>query len=182
MEIRPLEKRISQTKRNLPINGLVPIIFHSKTWIKSLLNPVRKLWASFVAISDGDLAAVRLTLLPSTWICHFERGLTPARWGIDPTKVAYFKSLFVADEFRGKGLGPQLTEASLKVLREIGAEAVLCHSWLESPETSSQRYLEKIGFELVSEWPKFWYPIDYQCTRCAPARCECTAGEMILKL
>ena len=74
---------------------------------------------------------------------------------------------------------PDQSGVCLSILKDMGAEAVLCHSWMESPENSSQRYLLKMGFQKIKEHPKFWYEIDYFCTRCGPSRCVCTAGEMI---
>ena len=67
----------------------------------------------------------------------------------------------------------------MEVIKLMGGKAVLCHSWLESPGNSSQRYLSSIGFESVKEHEKFWYEIDYECTRCGPEKCVCTAMEMI---
>src|SRR5690606_25552492 len=107
------------------------------------------------------------------------RGLTPDRWQVKPEQMAYFKSLFVAKKFQAAGMGKRLSLESIELLKKCGAKAVLCHSWLESPNNSSQRYLLKLGFEEIARFPKFWYPIDYVCTRCGPKRCECTAVEMV---
>jgi ribosomal protein S18 acetylase RimI-like enzyme len=134
---------------------------------------------SFVAVNKNDIVGLRLTLAPGKWIDKNTRGLSPLKWDVDPNKLAYFKSLFIAQDFQGNSLGKELSNASIKVLKEMGAQAILCHSWLESPNNSSQRYLEKMGFEEVERYPLFWEPIDYMCTRCAPSRCQCTAAEMI---
>lgn len=128
---------------------------------------------------DGELAAIRISLAPKTWIEELGRGLTPQLWQVKADKMAYFKSLFVAKKFQAKGLGRKLSLASIEKLKQQGASAVLCHSWLESPNNSSQRYLAKLGFEEIARFPKFWYPIDYECTRCGPKRCVCTAVEMV---
>jgi GNAT superfamily N-acetyltransferase len=134
--------------------------------------------ASFGAFEGEELLAVRLSYAPGSWL-EKARGLTPSQWRVSQKKVAYFKSLFVAEACQGKGIGRQLSERSLAVLRERGAEAVICHSWLESPGNSSQRYLQGMGFSEVARHQRFWFPIDYLCTRCAPERCVCTAVEMI---
>ena len=134
---------------------------------------------SLGAFVGDELAAVRISLAPGRWIKEMGAGLTPARWKVTENSMAYFKSLFVAKKFQADGLGKKLSLRSIELLKAKGAKAVLCHSWLESPNNSSQRYLLKMGFEAVNEFPKFWYPIDYQCTRCAPRRCECTAIEMV---
>jgi GNAT superfamily N-acetyltransferase len=127
----------------------------------------------------GEMAALRLTLAPGTWHKQLERGLSPELWRVSIDDMAYFKSLFVAEKFQAKGLGTKLSLASIENLKKSGGKAVLCHSWLESPNNSSQRYLIKLGFSAIAQFPKFWYPIDYHCTRCGPKRCECTAVEMV---
>lgn len=128
---------------------------------------------------DGEMAAIRLSLAPNTWIEDLGRGVTPDAWRIQASKMAYFKSLFVSKKFQAQGLGKELSLRSIELLKKLGAQGVLCHSWLESPNNSSQRYLIKLGFEEVARFPKFWYPIDYECTRCGPDRCVCTAVEMV---
>ena len=54
--------------------------------------------------------------------------------------MGYFKSLFIHEDYQGAGLGKTLSHKA-SVLKEMGAHAVLCHSWMESPKNSSQRYL-----------------------------------------
>jgi hypothetical protein len=137
---------------------------------------------SFLALDNEEIVGIRLSFLPGIWLQEFKTGLSKDKWECEEKELAYFKSLFIHENYRGQGLGPKLSQASLDRLKKVGAKSVLCHSWLESPEGSSRRYLEKIGFKLINKWPKFWYPIDYLCTRCAPERCICTAGEMILSL
>ncbi|MEC7183828.1 MAG: GNAT family N-acetyltransferase, partial [Bdellovibrionota bacterium] len=126
--------------------------------------------ASFVALSGGDVVGIRLTYAPGTWIESstevFKKRLSTKEWKVPSLKMGYFKSLFIHEDFQGKGLGKVLSNKALSILKDMGAEAVLCHSWMESPENSSQRYLLKMGFQKIKEHPKFWYEIDYFCTRC----------------
>ena len=96
--------------------------------------------------------------------------------------MSYFKSLFVSGDYQQQGLGKTLSTKSIELLKQMGAEAILCHSWLESPGNSSQKYLQRMGFTDVTTHEKFWYPVDYHCTRCGPAKCVCTAIEMIKKI
>ncbi|MCP4914825.1 MAG: GNAT family N-acetyltransferase [Oligoflexia bacterium] len=133
---------------------------------------------SFVAIVDDELAGVRLSFAPGKWL-EKGRGITPKKWKVDHSKVAYFKSLFVAEKFQAKGLGKKLSNHSIEEIKSLGGEAIVCHSWLESPNNSSQRYLVKMGFEEIQNHEKYWYHIDYECTRCGISRCICTAQEMI---
>lgn len=134
---------------------------------------------SFIALKEDEIVGVRLTLAPGKWIGTSQRGLTPQKWGAPLDKAAYFKSLFIAENFQGRGLGKELSSKSIEKLRQMGAKAIICHSWLESPHNSSQRYLAKMGFSEVASHPLYWKPIDYLCVRCSPKRCECTAIEMI---
>lgn len=133
---------------------------------------------SFGAFLAGELVAVRLTLRPGAWEGKV-RGTTPSKWRVPQESVAYFKSLFVSEDHQAHGLGKILSNRSIDEIKKLGGKAVLCHSWLESPNNSSWRYLSKIGFEEVARHEKYWHPIDYLCTRCAPERCICTAAEMI---
>lgn len=137
-----------------------------------------KLNASFLAYDQDLLVGVRLSYLPGAWV-KSARGITPALWPCQVDKVAYFKSLFIAQSAQKKGLGRTLSQKSLDVLKQAGAQAVVCHSWLESPEDSSRRYLQAMGFRSVASHEKFWEPIDYLCTRCTPKPCQCTAVEML---
>ena len=83
----------------------------------------------------------------------------------------------------GSIVGVRLTLApylSIKALKDMGAKAVVCHSWIQSPHDSSRKYLNSLGFEAVSIHEKFWYNIDYDCTRCGKnSKCVCDAQEMI---
>lgn len=134
--------------------------------------------ASIVAYIDDEIAGVRLTHAPGS-VPQKNKGMTPEKWGVSPSEVGYFKSLFIAEDFRNQGIGKRLSKLSLSILKDMGAKAVLCHSWLESPGNSSQIYLQSLGFQEVQHHPKFWNDLDYLCTRCAPQRCICTSVEMI---
>lgn len=133
---------------------------------------------SLGAFYQGELAAIRLTFAPGKWQ-NKVRGQSQEKWNVDPQSVAYFKSLFVAGDHQAQGLGKILSNQSMEIVKELGGKAILCHSWMESPNNSSMRYLDKMGFEQVAVHPLYWNPIEYDCTRCAPIRCQCTAAEMI---
>lgn len=137
-----------------------------------------ELVCSLLAVVDGELAAIRLSYAPGEWV-ERARGASVEKWGEPKSQTGYFKSLFVAEKFQKQGLGKKISLASIEVLREMGAKALVCHSWLESPQNSSQRYLQSMGFEEVKSHPRFWSHIDYSCVRCSPKRCECSAVEMI---
>lgn len=134
---------------------------------------------SFLAYEGSKLVAVRLTYAPGKWEEDIIRGLTPSKWQAEFSHLAYFKSLFVHVDKQAQGLGRELSRRSIDVVKKMGARAILCHCWLESPQDSSRQYLQKMGFIEVAQHPEFWKPVDYMCTRCAPDRCICTASEMI---
>jgi ribosomal protein S18 acetylase RimI-like enzyme len=136
------------------------------------LNPSLLAWVA------GELVGVRLSYPPGVWINNV-KGLTPASWKVDGSRLGYFKSLFVAEQFRQQGVGKILSQTSLGLLAQLGARAVLCHSWLESPGNSSQLYLQGLGFEPIAQHARYWYDVDYQCVRCRPQKCLCTSVEMI---
>jgi len=135
--------------------------------------------ASFLASEDNELVGIRLTYAPGFWVNKFLEGISPDLWKVDQQKVAFFKSLFIKKDYQGKGLGKKLSNESIKVLKQMGAKAIVCHSWLESPNDSSRRYLHKMGFEKIKEYPQFWNDLNYECIRCSPKKCVCTAVEMI---
>jgi len=141
--------------------------------------------ASMVAVtlcpktSQSTIVGIRITLAPNNWIERFKGVLTPNLWNLDSDKVAYFKSLFIAQDYQGKGLGKKLSNESIDRLRQMGATGILTHCWLESPNNSSFRYLDKMGFKEVKIHKKFWYDVDYECIKCGVGRCVCSAIEMI---
>lgn len=140
-------------------------------------------YASFKVINDsGSIVGVRLTLAPGTWAHkdQYKDSLTPKSWRVKTEEVGYFKSLFISEDFQKLGLGKKLSHLSIKALKDMGAKAVVCHSWIQSPHDSSRKYLNSLGFEAVSIHEKFWYNIDYDCTRCGKnSKCVCDAQEMI---
>ena len=156
--------------------------YYSKENLRNLLLQGIKgnINASLVAVDGDKIVGARITLAPGEWIQDYSGKITPAKWDLSKNKVAYFKSLFIDEEYQGQGLGKKLSGKSIENLQMMGAKGIICHSWLESPNNSSQRYLEKMGFIPIENHPKFWHEIDYLCTRCAPKRCVCTACEMLL--
>jgi ribosomal protein S18 acetylase RimI-like enzyme len=135
--------------------------------------------SSLIAKNNENLiVGVRLTYCPGFW--HQDaRCITPNEWKVTGSKMAYFKSLFIHEDYQKMGIGKKLSNTSLEIIKEMGGEAILCHSWLESPNNSSQIYLKRMGFVDIKTHINYWYPIDYDCTRCSPEKCVCTAIEMV---
>lgn len=130
----------------------------------------------------GEIQGVRLSFPPGQWTTGKGRGLHPDMWPHHLADTAYFQSLFLAAGLQGQGWGGRLSRHAIEVLRAVGAKGVVCHSWKESPNNSSARYLLKLGFQLVAEHPNYWQDVPYHCTRCGPPPCRCTAQEMYLNL
>jgi GNAT superfamily N-acetyltransferase len=134
---------------------------------------------SFVLEDDEGLQGIRLTFPPGQWIDRDSRQpLHSELWKVPLSQAGYFQSLFIAKKCQGQGWGQRLSMASIENLKKLGARAVICHSWDESPGNSSRKYLDSLGFEPVISIPNYWKCIDYECTRCGKP-CLCTATEMV---
>lgn len=131
---------------------------------------------------DSELVGVRITYPPGQWKHGKGHGLTSEAWPHPMAHTGYFQSIFLAGELHGQGWGGKLSQEALDLLRKGGAKGVVCHSWKESPNNSSTRYLQKIGFQKIAEHPLYWKDVDYNCTRCLKPPCQCTAIEMYLDL
>lgn len=138
---------------------------------------------SFVLVDEdnGRIHGFRLSYPPQNWNAGKGSGLFVEKWGVPIESTAYFQSIFLSPAFTGSGWGPKLSIASIAVLAALGAKAIVTHSWLESPNQSSNKYLSRLGFVTVGLHPNYWYNVDYQCPLCGKP-CTCTAEEMILKL
>ncbi len=138
--------------------------------------------ASGASPDDSEILGVRFTYPPGNWNHGKGRGLNPEKWPHALKDTAYFQSLFLSEKIQGQGWGSKLSEASIAVLKSIGAKGVVCHSWKESPGNSSSKYLLKMGFKPLAEHPLYWSEVDYNCTRCLKPPCQCTAIEMYYEI
>ena len=146
---------------------------------KSVLGQIS---ASYILLDEenpSQALGARLTYAPGQWEDFLKKSSSPELWEVEPRKVGYFKSLFLQESLRGQKLGPKMSEFSIQALKTMGAQAIACHSWAESPENSSQRYLKKIGFQKLKEHKLFWSEANYECVRCGSPPCQCAAMEMI---
>jgi hypothetical protein len=137
---------------------------------------------SFLLKHGEQIEGVRITYPPGQWTHGKGNGLTQQKWPFPIQQTAYFQSLFLGDAAQGKGWGGMMSVRSIEVLKKLGARGVVCHSWKESPNNSSSKYLEKMGFRVLAEHPLYWKDVDYNCTRCGSPPCQCTALEMYLRL
>ena len=140
-------------------------------------------FCSFVLIDpqDNSVNGLRLAYPPGNWDQGKGGQLRPELWPTKLEETAYFQSLFVSPKLQGQGWGPQLAKKSLQVFKKLGAKAVVAHCWKESPNNSSLRYLQNMGFKEIIEHPLYWINVNYVCTRDGYP-CKCTAIEMHLSL
>lgn len=141
-----------------------------------------QMYSLVLSDENGEINAVRFTYPPGQWEQGKGKGLNPEKWPHPKSETAYFQSLFVAAKLQGQGWGGQLSVAAIARLREIGTKGVVCHSWKESPNNSSTKYLQKLGFQKIADHPLYWKDVDYNCTLCLKPPCQCTAQEMYLDL
>lgn len=138
---------------------------------------------SFVLVDPptSEIMGLRLAFPPGNWDHGKGSKLRPDLWSTKISETAYFQSLFVAQELQQLGWGPKLSEKSLEIFRKLKAAGVVTHCWKESPNNSSYKYLENLGFKTIIEHPNYWIDVDYVCTRDGKP-CKCTAIEMHLNL
>ncbi|MGE0633195.1 MAG: GNAT family N-acetyltransferase [Pseudobdellovibrionaceae bacterium] len=135
-----------------------------------------------LADSQNQIFGVRITYPPGKWEKGKGKGLTPEKWPFPLNKTAYFQSLFIDPSIQSKGFGKKMSLQAISVLKKMGAKAIVCHSWKDSPNDSSGKYLRSLGFKVVATHPDYWKDVDYLCTRCGNPPCRCTAEEMLLEL
>ncbi|SNY41438.1 Predicted N-acetyltransferase YhbS [Arsukibacterium tuosuense] len=137
--------------------------------------------ASFVALSESRVVGYRLSFAAGQW--PQDEWCTVKLWPVTPEKMAYFKSVAVAPELQGQGLGSALLKVSVSALCQQGATAGLAHIWRESPGNAAQRYFSKAGAKLITIHPDRWLHLckteGYVCPICG-SECHCTAAEMAL--
>ena len=138
---------------------------------------------SFLLIDESTetVKGLRLAFPPGNWSHGKGVQLRADLWPHPIEKTAYFQSLFLARDVQGQGWGPKLSNESLTAFRKLKAFGIATHSWLQSPNNSSVKYLEKMGFKKIMEHPLYWVNVNYVCTLDGKP-CRCTAVEMYLTL
>ena len=137
--------------------------------------------SSFVLLDGSDVVGLRLSFPPGKWKQGKGAELSPQLWPHPIEQTAYFQSLFISQKWRGLGWGKKLSLKSIEVLKSLGALGIACHSWVESPNNSSRKYLESLNFKRLCQYPNYWKNVEYICPRCGKP-CVCTAEEMYLNL
>lgn len=157
-------------------------VIGSNYYTKKDLNDVftNSQGCSYVLTNADQIFGIRFSYAPETPWVKTMRCLSLHLWQASPEKVAYFKSAFIHPQLRGCGFGKKLALRSIESIKSLKAQAIVCHSHVESPENGSYMYLTNLGFKEVKTWPHFWANIDYLCATCEQKPCICTAKEMIL--
>lgn len=145
---------------------------------KSVLNGLN---ASFVLYDGKKLIGFRISYAPKSW--DIDKWCTPSEWPIEKSTAAYFKCNTIDPSYQGKGLGGRLLNASVSVLKKMGAKGGISHIWMQSPGNASYKYFTKAGGILIKQHKNRWandpsLP-DYNCVICG-TNCHCTASEMML--
>ena len=182
IKIRPLESDdLSDVVKFCDLN--IGKNYYSSPEMKQIFEKSQSngVMCSFVLWDKEAIVGVRLTYAPGQWTKGKGSGIHPELWSVPAERVGYFQSLFVSDNYQGGGWGRRLSNVSVEALKSLGTQAIVTHSWKESPNNSSQRYLTNMGFKYVATHPLYWKDIDYVCTY-DDKPCQCTAEEMILYL
>lgn len=137
---------------------------------------------SFVLVNDSnEVHGLRLAFPPGNWEHGKGSKIRADLWPTRLPETAYFQSLFVSNSLQGQGWGPKLSERAIEIFKKLGARGIVAHCWKESPNNSSMRYLQNMGFKEIIAHPDYWVDVDYVCTRDGYP-CHCTAIEMHLLL
>ena len=183
LKIRPFEKNELEEIRVFT-DREIGTGYYSASEIADIYQRSEKngVMCSLVLVDGDQIKGIRISYPPTQWKSGKGKGLHPEKWphGLDET--AYFQSIFITGSLTGQGWGGRLSKEALRLLRQTGAKGVVCHSWKESPNNSSTRYLVNLGFEVIAEHSLYWKDLDYECTRCGRPPCQCTAQEMYLDL
>lgn len=137
--------------------------------------------ASFILFEGNKVLGLRFSHPHGNWFAGKGDRLSDHLWDFPMESTAYFQSLFIDPSLQKQGWGKKLSIKSIDTLRALGAKGVVCHSWLESPNGSSKKYLQAMGFRSVAIYREYWKNVDYVCPRDGNP-CLCTAEEMYLNL
>lgn len=136
--------------------------------------------ASAVALLNNQVVGYRLSFAPGCW--QPDKWCSVAQWPVPLSQLAYFKSVAIAPELQGRGIGQALLKHSIVKLAAQGAVAGVAHLWRESPHNSAVKYFARAGASVVAIHENRWQHLSaqgYTCPRCQ-ALCCCSAAEMLL--
>ena len=133
----------------------------------------------FVAYFENEIVGFRIAFAPTNW--QPDKWCTPNLWPAEPEKMGYFKCNTVSKHHRAKHIGSNLMSLSKKILKQQGAIAGICHTWMQSPGNSAYLYIKKAGGEEVNRHQEKWNLPEYHCSVCHGI-CLCEAAEMVVPI
>ncbi len=98
---------------------------------------------------------------------------------LDGTKdgKSYVRTVAVAQEFSGQGIGTALVAKAVEYLSSLGAKKIMSPLWKHNGVINSDVIFRRNGFRPVREIPEYWYADSlakgYSCPVCGKG-CHCT--------
>ncbi|MCE9678473.1 GNAT family N-acetyltransferase [Shewanella sp. AS1] len=182
LEIKPLNdvhfEQVILLGNQVHGDGYLDEIMLNEIVIKGKKNGIN---ANFVALDKDKLVGFRLTYAPGQWLS--DKWCSPQLWPVAQQQLCYFKCNTVAKDYRGKGVGKALLQASIEATQRQGALGGISHLWKQSPGNAAVGYFSRAGGRLIKIHENRWnnnpeHP-DYICIICGKT-CRCTAWEMLL--
>ncbi len=98
------------------------------------------------------------------------------------TNRGVVKTVVVASEFSGKGIGTKLISSAVENLQSRGIEKFISPLWKSGDRINSDIIFRRNGFVPVKEIPDYWYEDsllrNYSCPVCGSAcHCSCVIYE-----
>ena len=107
------------------------------------------------------------------WVCFHADAIVAWAAVSKDKDIGILKCVVVDPLFRGQGIASKLTEIRLQYLKNCSI--IYSYAWIRpNGYCASCKNLEKFGFEVVSEIPKYFANTKYKCPVCIK-ECNCLA-------
>ena len=107
-------------------------------------------------------------------------GVQVGDWPTQPSRVAYFKSLFIEPKIRKLGYGRKLsTETYWALKNSPRIDAYVCYSPDIKKMNRGLEFFNLFEHIKMKNYPGFWANSNFGCSQCAKRPCQCTAIEWI---
>ncbi|MBQ1606476.1 MAG: GNAT family N-acetyltransferase [Bacteroidales bacterium] len=98
---------------------------------------------------------------------------------------SYVRTVAVAQEFSGQGIGTALIARLVEYLKSIGAKKIMSPLWKHDGVVNSDVVFRRNGFRPVCEIPDYWYADSiakgYSCPVCGKGcHCACVMYELTI--
>ena len=146
-EIRPMTKRdksvIMRILKNTPEFTRAEVVVAEEVIDAYLKDPVGSGYFTFVAVEESRVMG---------YICYGPTPLTEGTWDI------YWVA--VDGQQQGKGIGRLLMAFAESKLKEGSARIALIETSSKADYEKTQRFYDKLGYELICRVPDFYKPGD----------------------